>query len=156
MFEDVADRLPSGICVRCRLPVQATHAVVQVLTAAGIGPGPVSGRTVHVNETTEAAHLECAKPSLALSVREVPRTRLKPGEPFHVTAKAPEYQCVRCGKTYERADRFIQVYRAEGFAIDPTTNVPGLRCSDGYETAHLDCSDPKSKGEGAILLIGTS
>lgn len=127
-----------------------------MLTAAGIGPGPVAGRTVHVNETTEAAHLECAKPALALSVREVPRTRLKPGEPFHVPPKAPEYQCVRCGKTYERADRFIQVYRAEGIAIDPTTNGPGLRCSDGYETAHLDCTDPKVKGEGAILIIGAS
>ncbi len=156
MFQDVPDRLPSGICVRCRLPVQATHALVQVLTAAGIGPGAGTGRTVHINEVAEAAHLECAKPALALTLREVPRTRLKPGDPAPVSAKAPEYQCVRCGKTYERGDRFVQVYRAEGIAVDPSTKAPGLRCSDGYETAHLDCADPKQKGEGAILILGTT
>ena len=150
------DRLPSGICVRCRLPIHDDHAVVQVLTAAGIGPGPGTGRTVHINELAEAAHLDCAKPALTLTGRVISRTRLKPGDPPPVPAKSPDYQCVRCGKTYERGDRFIQVYRAEGIAIDPSTKAPGLRCSDGYETSHLDCSDPKTKGEGAIMLIGAS
>ena len=156
MFDDVTDRLPSGVCVRCRLPINDAHAVVQVLTAVGVGPGLGYGRTVYVNDVAEAAHLDCAKPALTLTAREIPRTRLKPGDPPPVPTKSPDYQCVRCGKTYERGDRFTQVYRAEGIAIDPETKAPGLRCSDGYETAHLDCSDPQIKGEGAILLIGNA
>ena len=129
---------------------------MQILTAAGIGPGTDTGRTVYINELAEAAHFDCALPALTLTAREIQRTRLKPGDPSTVPAKAPEYQCVRCGKTYERGDRFIQVYRAEGIALDPTTKAPGLRCSDGYETAHFDCADPKVNGSGSIILLGTS
>ncbi len=156
MFEDVPDRLPAGICVRCRRPIEASHAIVQVLTAAGVGPWSGVARTVHINDVAEAAHLECSLPALTLSVREVVRSRLKPGDPAPVPAKAPEYQCVRCGKTYRRGDRFVQVYRAEGIAKDPDTSAPGLRCTEGFETAHLDCSDTELKGEGAIVILGSS
>ncbi len=156
MFPDVPDRLPTCVCVKCRLPIKDKHAVVQVLSAAGIGPGPGTGRTVHINEIAEAAHLDCARPAITLSADAIPRTKLKPGDPPHVPQMSPDYQCVRCGKVYGRADRFIQVYRAEGIAVDPETKAPALRCSDGYETSHLDCSDPQLKGEGSLVLVGTA
>lgn len=153
MFSDVLDRLPAGICVRCRRPIEDGHGLVQVLTAAGVGPGLDSGRTVYINDVAEAAHLECARPALTLSVSAVPRTKLKPGDPAHVPITSPDYQCVRCGKVYARADRFVQVYRAEGVALDPTTKAPGLRCSEGYETAHLDCADPRMVGGGSQVTL---
>lgn len=68
-------------------------------------------------------------------------------------ALAPDYQCVRCGKVYERGARFVQVYRAEGIAQDPMTKTPGLRCTDGFETAHVDCADPTLVGNRNLILV---
>lgn len=113
-----------------------------------------AARTVYVNGIAEAAHLDCARPALFLAAKPILRSQLKLGDPDFVPVLSPDYQCVRCGNVYERGDRFVQVYRAEGPALDQD-KVPSLKCSEGYETAHLDCKDPKCAGTGA-LIIGLS
>lgn len=129
---------------------------MRVLTVTGVGPSSSSARTVYVNDVPEAAHLACALPSLTLAVKEIPRSRLKIGDPQPVPRKSPEYQCLRCGKLHERGGRIVEVYRVEGYAKDPATNAPGMRCTDGIETAHLDCGDPQSNGENDLIILGSA
>lgn len=69
---------------------------------------------------------------------------------------APEYQCVSCGKVFEREDRFVTVGRVEGVGMDPMHKVPAIKCTDGFECAHLDCNDRQAKGsKQPLILVGS-
>lgn len=155
MFPDVPDRVPTTHCVTCRQPLGPGHAVIKVLTVAGIGPGAGLARTVYVNEVIELAHARCATPDVKWMHREIPRSKLKVGDPDFVPARAPDYQCLFCGKVYERGDRIVEILRTEGPALD-SDKIPAMRCSAGYETAHKDCNDPKGLNGGAPLIIMSS
>lgn len=140
----------------CRQPLGPEHAVLKVLTVAGIGPGSGLARTVHVNGVIELAHVKCLQPTYTWQHRDVPRRLLKTGDPEVVSARAPDYQCLFCGKVYVRGDRIIEIMRTEGPALD-SDKVPGMRCSAGYETAHKDCEDPQGvKGGAPLILLSTS
>lgn len=89
---------------------------------------------------------------MVLPGQEIPRHRLKPGDPPFVPTRSPDYQCLRCAKVYERGDRFVQVFRAEGVARDEN-KVPAMRCSEGFETAHVDCKDPKMNGVTPLVFV---
>lgn len=153
MFPDVANRVPPTLCVTCRQPLGPEHAVLRVLTVAGVGPGVGLARTVHVNGEVELAHIRCGTPTLAWTHRDVPRRKLKTGDPEFVPARAPDYQCLICGKVYQRGDRIIEVLRTEGPALDDN-KTPGMRCSEGYETAHKDCNDPQGLlGQMPLIIL---
>lgn len=155
MFPDVPDRVPTTICVACRQPFGPDHAVVKVMTVAGIGPGGPLARTVHVNGVIELAHVRCTQPAYVWKHRDVPRRNLKTGDPAFVPTRAPDYQCLFCGKVYARGDRIVEVIRTEGPALD-SNNVPSMRCSAGYETAHRDCNDPQGlNGNGALIILSS-
>lgn len=73
-----------------------------------------------------------------------------------VAEAAPEYQCIRCSKVFEREDRFVVLGRVEGVGLDPEHNVPAIKCTEGFECAHLDCSDPKATGGRVALIVSGS
>jgi len=153
-FLDVPDRLPSTICVGCRKLFNPGDALVEVFTVAGVGPGAGQAKTVFVNERPEYAHLKCARPGLRLPQKKwIARSQLKPELIMPVDELSPDYQCLACAGLLSRGHRILMVLRAEGIDKDPLTNAPGLRCTTGHETAHLNCSDPKCTGEGRSLII---
>lgn len=152
MFPDVTDRVPTTLCVTCRQPLGPGHAVLKVLTVAGVGPGAGLARTVHVNGAIELSHARCPQPAYDWQHRDVKRSQLKTGDPDFVPARAPDYQCLFCGKVYARGDRIIEVMRTEGPALN-SDKIPSMRCSAGYETAHKDCNDPQGLTGGGALII---
>lgn len=152
MFPDVLDRVPTTLCVTCRQPLGPGHAVLKVLTVAGVGPGADLARTVHVNGVIELAHVRCGTPDVRWAHKDVPRRNLKTGDPDFVPARAPDYQCLFCGKVYARGDRIIEIMRTEGPALN-SDKIPSMRCSAGFETAHKDCNDPQGLIGGGALII---
>ena len=153
MFPDVVDRVPTSICVTCRQPLGPEHAVLKVLTVAGVGPGPGLARTVHVNGVVELSHVRCSQHTYTWKHPDVPRRALRTGNPDYVPTRAPDYQCLFCGKVYARGDRIVEILRTEGPALDPN-NIPAMRCSADYETAHKDCNYPQLlNGSGALIIL---
>lgn len=149
MFPDVSDLTPVHTCRKCRAPLKPGDAILQMRVVTG-----VEGGRTFVQDQPEAAHFSCENPQITLpEALRIARHTLKLGDPPNVPAAAPEYQCLRCSKTFTREDRLLLLYRVEGVAMDPLHNAPAIRCTDGYECAHADCADPKLHGARNLILL---
>ena len=143
--QDIPPRIGLDTCAKGRKPLTRHDRVLDLKIVAGIGPHPRGyGECTYISEHSEYAHVACKAAALDAPFIEIPRSRLDmTAEIASLSARVPDYQCVRCKKRFVKGDRIIgPVFIVEGIGIDPETKNKAVQCAGEFEMSHYDCNEP--------------
>lgn len=138
-FPDVTIRENRLNCLVCGKLFKNGEALTEIQIIAGIEDNYL----IHVSGTVEYGHSRCVTGNEEKAVAYSHLLKPTKETARAVMAKTPSHICKFCKKTLNREDRIIIAFTIEGSAIDPVTKMPGLLCSQDFESAHVRCNDPK-------------